>query len=223
MRARIGVHFEVSLSVQVDSARLPGLSTGLCTESVDSFPCSTLQTGRTGRHDHTVVLEHPARKKSKRKHGKHEARANIDPKRWYDRFVLREHTDGEPIKDLSVKVPTLIERFNTYMVEEKSPRSEDSPPKVADTREIMRRNARFYVLWLLASVQTGQARRVIPNGVVDKTVADNPRALNHDQYPASPEKTAIIVLKLRFLRITQTGQGAQKCSTTAISTTTGSS
>jgi hypothetical protein len=78
------------------------------------------------------------------------------------RFLLREHTDGEPIEELSVQVPTLIERFDTCMVDEKSPRSKDPSRKVADTLEIMRRNAQVYVPWFLAIVQTDQARRAIP-------------------------------------------------------------
>ncbi|MDR5740387.1 PoNe immunity protein domain-containing protein [Caballeronia sp. LZ016] len=65
-------------------------------------------------------------------------------------IVLLDYTAGRPISDLRAQMPALIERFDTYLAQEKSPRSEDPPRNVADTLEITQIDAYVYVLWLLA-------------------------------------------------------------------------
>src|SRR5262249_52891267 len=65
-------------------------------------------------------------------------------------LLILNYTAGKPVEELREQFPEIINRFDTYIAHEVSPRKETPPRNVADTLEITQIDAYVYVFWLLA-------------------------------------------------------------------------
>ncbi|MCA8182942.1 MULTISPECIES: PoNe immunity protein domain-containing protein [Burkholderia] len=86
-------------------------------------------------------------------------------------LLLLNYTAGSPIEELRAALPEIIERFDSYIQHEVSPRSKNPPENVADTLEITQFDAYVYVFWLLALCRLLGHPEFVPTVMrwVDKT------------------------------------------------------
>jgi hypothetical protein len=90
-------------------------------------------------------------------------------------LLILHYTGGRPIEELRAQLPQVIEDFDIYIANERSPRSENPPRAVADTLEITQVEAFVYVFWLLALCKLLKHDEFIPKVMswVDKTYEFN--------------------------------------------------
>ncbi|AXV83763.1 PoNe immunity protein domain-containing protein [Ralstonia solanacearum] len=90
-------------------------------------------------------------------------------------LLILHYTAGRPIDELQAELPGIIEDFDVYIANERSPRLQDPPRAVADTLEITQLEAYVYVFWLLALCKLLRHETLIPKvmGWVDKTYEFN--------------------------------------------------
>ncbi|QUP56194.1 DUF1911 domain-containing protein (plasmid) [Ralstonia syzygii] len=105
---------------------------------------------------------------------------SIDSYRWSIasdglKLLILRYTAGHSIEELRSQFPAIIQDFDVYIANERSPRLQDPPRAVADTLEITQLEAYVYVFWLLALCKLLRHETLIPKvmGWVDKTYEFN--------------------------------------------------